>query len=175
MNSTIRVVIKVFILTVIFGTIYTTVQQAVRLSANETQTQLSEALAQAMNAGSDPKSLLGGRVDVKNTISPFAIIYDTTGKVIAGNGVIDNQIPSLPNGVLAYTKDHTQDRITWQPTTGVRIAAVVTKANNGYVLAGKSLRDTENIESKILEIALIGYLISLVAYLFSWFLRVKGI
>ena len=54
---------------------------------------------------------------------------------------------SLPAGVLDYVKANGEDRITFQPQPGVRIAAVivpVSGAKPGFVLAGRSLREVEN-------------------------------
>jgi hypothetical protein len=47
---------------------------------------------------------------------------------------------------LDYVKQNGEDRVTWQPEAGVRIAAVIEGyggAAPGYVLAGRSLREVE--------------------------------
>jgi hypothetical protein len=54
-------------------------------------------------------------------------------------------------GVFDYVRQHDQDRITWQPEPGVRIATVVagyTGSQSGFVLAGRSLREVEKRESQ---------------------------
>ncbi len=75
------------------------------------------------------------------------IFYNEQGEVEASTGVLNNQSPQLPAGVLEYTRQHGEDRITWQPESGVRIAAVIvgySGAKTGFVLAGRSLKEVEN-------------------------------
>jgi hypothetical protein len=60
--------------------------------------------------------------------------------------VLNGQSPHLPDGVLDYVRRHGEDRITWQPEPGVRIATVVTRyssARSGFVLVGRSMREVE--------------------------------
>jgi hypothetical protein len=55
-------------------------------------------------------------------------------------------------GVFDYTRAHGQDRITWQPRSGVRSAAIVARyggAHPGFVLAGRSLREVEAREDRL--------------------------
>ena len=53
--------------------------------------------------------------------------------------------------------------MTWQPRPGVRIALVVLPWNAGTVLAGRSLRRVEAMESAIEGIVLAGWLAALLA------------
>ena len=46
--------------------------------------------------------------------------------------VLDGQTPQLPNGVLDSTRELSENRITWQPRDGVRIAAVIVSYEDGY-------------------------------------------
>jgi len=74
----------------------------------------------------------------------------------------------LPAGVLEYTRRRGQDRITWEPERGVRIAAVVVRhegANAGFVLAGRSLREVEKRETKTELIAGAAWVATLAASL----------
>jgi hypothetical protein len=56
------------------------------------------------------------------------------------------------------------NRVSWQPESGVRIAAVVVVyggAQPGFVLAGRSLREIEKRESQIEQITGIVWLVTL--------------
>jgi hypothetical protein len=71
-----------------------------------------------------------------------------------------------PKGVLASATDR-QNRITWQPQSGVRIALVVQHFGgtnqNGYVLVGRSLKDAEVRETTLLwmAVAAVGLVVAL--------------
>jgi hypothetical protein len=93
------------------GLVYLTVQQALRMDANDPQIQMAEDAVSALNGG-----------------------------------------------VLDYMRQHGEERVTWQPEKGVRMATVVVRYDKGFVLAGRSLREMEiqisNIE-KISGIAML--------------------
>lgn len=126
--------------------IYIAVQQTIRLSANDPQIQLSEDLASQL---SDKRTitLSPTKIDIKQSLASFAIIYNAKGEIIQSSASLNNQDPQIPQGVLTYAKDHIQNRVTWQPEKGIRIATVVTYYKKddieGYVLVGRSLREAE--------------------------------
>jgi hypothetical protein len=66
--------------------------------------------------------------------------------------MLDGAVPKPPAGVFDYTRVHGDDRVTWQPRPGVRIAAIVVHyggAQPGFVLAGRSLRESERRTDQI--------------------------
>jgi len=72
----------------------------------------------------------------------------------------------LPTGVLAYTKIHGEDRVTWQPKKDLRFALTVKKiegTNPGFVAAGRSLREVEKRETQLLENVALGWIATLIA------------
>jgi hypothetical protein len=129
------------------GMVYLAIQQVLRLGGNEPQVQMAEDAAAALVGGEPPQMVLpSGKVDLASSLAPFMIVYDETGAVMAASGYLAGQVPSLPPGVLDYTRSHGEDRVTWQPAPGVRIAAVIIHhggAQSGFVLAGRSLREVE--------------------------------
>jgi hypothetical protein len=129
------------------GLIYICMQQNLRLGANEPQVQMAEDAARALAAGEAPESLVPARnVDIAESLAPYLILYDKTGKVIASNAVLNGQVPELPAGVLDYTAEEMQDRISYQPEPAARGAVVVIFVQGGpggYALAGRSLREVE--------------------------------
>ncbi len=136
------------------GLVYISGQQILRQNANDPQLQLAEDIAATLAKGK-PVSLpttFTPAVDIATSLAPYAIIYDDHGAPLASTGLLHGKTPSLPPGVLAYTKEQKQDRITWQPETGVRSAIVVTRVyggQGGYVLVGRSLREIELREQRL--------------------------
>jgi hypothetical protein len=129
------------------GLVYVTVQQTLRQSANDPQIQMAEDIASELENGRTiPVIMPANQVDLAHSLAPFVILFDDQGTQIASSGRLGKQSPTLPGGVLDYTQRHGEDRLTWQPEPGVRIASVVigyTGANPGFVLVGRSLREVE--------------------------------
>jgi hypothetical protein len=95
-----------------------------RSGANDPQIQLAEDAARALDAGAQATSLVGvDRVDVVQSLAPFLVVFDASGKVLATDGQFDGHDPIPPSGVLASAQENPPDMVTWQPRSGVRIAA----------------------------------------------------
>jgi hypothetical protein len=126
---------------------YTAVQQDLRISANDPQIQMAEDAAARLQAGGSPFSEVPvDKVDIASSLSTFVSVYDSSRKLVAANVLLDQRQPDLPSGVLEYTAAHGQDRVTWQPRTGVRCAVVAVYyhgQSTGYVVVGRSLREVE--------------------------------
>lgn len=126
------------------GLVYLATQQTYRANANDPQIQMAEDAASALSNGTAPETLVPtAKIDIATSLSPFLMIFDETGKVVASSATLHGQNPSIPAGILDYVKQNGEDRFTWQPENGIRIAAVVTKSDHNFVLAGRSLRETE--------------------------------
>jgi len=85
-------------------------------------------------------------VDMSRSLSPFLIVYNDEGQPLGSNGQLDGKTPAPPRGVFDYVRQHGEERVTWQPTRGVRIAAVIERVNGpqpGFVLAGRNMREVE--------------------------------
>lgn len=152
------------ILTMIFFTIYAAVQQSLRQSANDPQIQIAEDTAKALSdgaqfSGSTPT------IDIAKSLATFVIVYDVGEKPVLATGYLNNKIPSPPPGVFAFVKRFGEDRVTWEPEKGVRVATVMTYFENatssGYVWAGRSLREVENRVERLGIIVLLPWLASL--------------
>ncbi len=137
-----------FAVTMLCGLVYVAVQQSLRQGGNDPQIQMAEDLAARASRGEALSSLVPvEHIDLGSSLAPFVIIYDEQGKVVAGSGELEGKLPQVPWGVLQYTKAHGENRLTWQPRSGVRIATVTAYFNaptqSGYVLVGRSLREVE--------------------------------
>jgi hypothetical protein len=124
-----------------------TVQQSLRQGLNDPQIQMAEDAAYALNNGATTDSLIAGnKVEMSRSLAPFLIAYDSSGKPVAGSGVLNGELPSLPDGVLDYAKQNGEDRVSWQPDNDTRIASVIVPYDHGYVLAGRNMREVEKRE-----------------------------
>jgi len=155
-----------FIMTVMAGLVYLTVQQNFRMNANDPQIQIAEDLATQLSAGApvNPNSLTAS-IDISKSLSTFVLIYDDAGKIITGSGKLNGQFPTMPAGVLDYTRTVGEDRLSWQPQTDVRVALVVIKYNGpnpGFVAVGRSLREVEQREAMLGWQVLAGWLAGIV-------------
>jgi hypothetical protein len=157
------------IITGLCGLVYVVSQQVLRLDGNDPQIQMAEDTASRLTAGAPLASVVTtGTLDVGRSQAPFTILYDDQGAVVAATGLLNGQPPALPSGVLDSVRQKGEDRISWQPQAGRRYAAVVERVSgpqSGFVLVARSLRDTEQRIDVVGELALAGWLGTLLASL----------
>jgi len=132
---------------VLCGVIYVVAQQGMRIGANDPQIQLAEDGAAAIAAGEAPASVVPTTtVEISQSLAPFVMVFSDSGAVAASSARLHGQAPALPGGLLDYVRQHGEDRVTWQPEGGVRLAAVITRVSGGpggFVLAARSLLEVE--------------------------------
>jgi hypothetical protein len=120
-------------------------QSNLRHGADDPQIQLAEDAASRLAAGAPVATVVphtDAPVDIARSLATFVIVYDTADRPVASTAVLDRATPLLPAGVSASARQR-EDRVTWQPRDGVRIAAVVVSYSGGTVVAGRSLREVE--------------------------------
>lgn len=146
-------------ITVLAGMVYVVAQQNLRMSANDPQIQMVQDAAVALAAGQPTSAIVPSKtVDIRQSLAPYMMVFDDTGNIVASSAWLNGQTPVVPPGVFAYTREHGENRVTWQPEPGVRGATVMARyegANPGFVLVGRSLREVEK------RIGIIGLLTSL--------------
>ena len=144
--------------------VYAAVQQAYRQGANDPQIQMAVDAAYALEQDKPiDKVIPGDMIDMERSLAPFYIVYNLTGQPVGGTGYLNNSLQTLPAGVLEYTSEEGQDRITWQPQPNVRIAAVIVPYKNGYVLAGRNMSEVEDRELQTSMFAGVTWILALVA------------
>ena len=163
--------------TVLSFTIFAVVQQGQRLSANEPLVEIAESTANQLQQGATPQSVTAGSVvDVGNDLAPGVAVLDQTGKVIVSTMRMnsdtdrpqDGIIPQLPAGVIQSVSDNGEDRFTWEPSHGVRLAAVVASTGGShpeYVVAARSLKEVEKRISHTFHIVAAGWALALASSL----------
>jgi hypothetical protein len=156
-QTNIFLVVILVVVSIIFGTIYVTNQQLLRIGANSPQIQLAEDMAKSLDNGTNPVSVANSKVDIGSSLATFIIIYAKSGQVVSGNGYLNNKIPTVPMGVLQHSEGKEYNFVTWQPQNNVRIASVSVSAKNYYVFSGRSLKEVEKQEQSTLLFAILGW------------------
>ncbi len=152
------------VVTAFCALVYVVVQQSLRQGANDPQIQLAEDAAAALDQGKSAQSVLpSAQVEFSTSLAPFLVVYDLDGKPVASSGLLNGSLPQYPMGALQASRQSGENRVTWQPGPSVRIASVAVPYKEGYVVAGRSLREVELRESQAELFAAGTWLLTLVA------------
>jgi hypothetical protein len=153
--------------TALVGFTYLAVQQSYRNGADEPQTQLAEDAAAKLDAGAAVSDVVAsGSVNIATSLSPFVIVYGPSNMVLEGSGVLQGDQPVPPAGVLDTARSAGVNRVTWQPSPGIRVASVSVATKDGrVVLAGRSLREAERHVDDLGKIALLAWTVTILATL----------
>jgi hypothetical protein len=146
--------------------VYLAVQQVGRQTANDPQLQIARDASAALAAGQSASAIVGiNEVDIGRSLSPWITVLDERGAIVSSSARLHGSPRSVPRGVLETTRRIGEERVTWQPESGVRMATVVVhNPNGGFVIAGRSLEESEA------RTAAYGRLI-----LFGWFATLIGL
>jgi hypothetical protein len=162
--------------------LYAIPQQVLRQDANDPQIAMAGDLVVRLEQGAAPaEAVPAASVDIARSLSPFVIVYDDRGLPLASQAQLDGKTPAPPAGVFDFVRQHGEERPSWQPRRGVRIAAVIQRvggAHPGFVLAGRSLREVEAREEQVQQMAgaiwigMLGVILVGTA-VFGWYTRPK--
>jgi hypothetical protein len=145
---------------------YAAVQQDQRSGLNDPQIQMAEDTAYALGNGATIDSIIPTtKVEMTRSLAPFMVIYDLNGMPVAGSGFLGGQLPDYPKGALDSARQSGENRVTWQPNPAVRVASVVVPYKNGFVMAGRSMREIEDRIQRTETLAVVTWLLSLIATL----------
>ncbi len=168
MKTFLRFLPFAIVITALSGLIFVAAQQDLRLSANEPQAGLAEdGIVHIERADPLITVVPSGYVDPERSTSPFVIVYDQTGAVLDSN--LYTPLPTPPTGMFAYAQVHGEDRVTWQPSGDLRIAAVLEydPTSGDFVLGGRSVREVEVRESGMLSLVFCGWFATMLATLLA--------
>lgn len=143
---------------------YLLVQQSMRMGLNDPQIQMAEDAVSAMNNGATIDSVAAGpKIEMSASLAPFIVVYDASGKPVGGSGLLNGQLPDYPKGALDTAKQSGDNRVSWQPNANVRIASVVVPYKDGFVMAGRNMREVESRENNAELIAVLAGITTLIA------------
>src|SRR5437588_5903424 len=127
--------------------VHLTVQQSLRMSANDPQIQIAEDAPSALTAAQIvPAQAAANPIDIAGSLATFTVFYDDHGQPLSGSGLLNGKLPSLPAGIFEHVRQSGESRVSWQPQPGVRDAIVVRRrgrSHPGVVLAGRSVPRAE--------------------------------
>lgn len=154
-------------ITIMGGLSYWAVQQNYRMSANDPQIQIAEDSLSDLQQVPDLNQLSSAfsKIDINKTLATFLVVYDDNGRPVAGNGYLNNSLPNLPSGTFDIAKKKTDDRFSWQPNSSLRFAAVLkhfSGKQSGFILAARSLRETEKREDMLTIGTAIAWVLSMI-------------
>jgi hypothetical protein len=169
--------------TVLALALYVIPQQVLRTGADDPQIQLATDAAARIENGAVPPEVAKGNVDITRSLAPFVIVYNDRGQTLASTAQFHGQTPAPPAGIFDYVRTHGEERVTWQPERGVRIASVIERVNgshSGFVLAGRSLREVQARIDHVQNLAGLTWLgmlgmILLGSLAFGWMTRRKTV
>jgi len=137
-------------------------QFALRQPANHPQVEVASAAVASLNAGADPASVVPANQVEIGSPDLYVMVLDSNRTVLATSAHLNGETVVPPAGVFEYVRAHGDDRITWQPAAGVRSAIVVEAFRGGFVVAGRTLTDSENLEGPMVRMAMLAWLAILV-------------
>ena|SRR5579872_6550692 len=162
-------ILLAIVISCLLGIVHIVVQQDIRISANDPQIQMAEDTASTLSSSAF-LNLSQHKINIDQSLAPFIMTFDLNGAIRSSEAVLDGQTPVVPAGVFVYVQNNGEDRLTWQPKSGVRIAAVVTKYANGYVLVGRNIREVEKREDVLFAQIVFGWVVTLVVSFIGVFL-----
>jgi hypothetical protein len=139
-------VIIMFLVTFTCSLVYLVAQQSLRLGANELPVQLVKDTAIKIQNGQSPElAVPAEKIDISKSLYTFVMVFNSNKELIATSGMMGSIKPAYPKGVLDNTAIKGENRVTWQPQVGLRYATVAKKFNGEYIVAGRSLQETESL------------------------------
>jgi hypothetical protein len=143
--------------------VYGAMQQNLRLTADDPPVALATRTAARLDTGTPPAAAVPtDQVELAATLDPFVLVFDATGQLLASSATLHGLAVEYPAGVLETVRARGEDRVTWQPEPGVRNATVAIAWRGGFVVAGRSLRLTEQHIDQVGLVVAVGWVFTLV-------------
>ncbi len=165
------------LITLMCGLLFVTLQQTLRLGANEPLIQLALELSNRLSKEPEiPHQFPTNKIDISKSLSTFFYVYDANKQFVGTTASINGEEIQIPHGLLEVARKNGQRRVTWQPTKNVRAALVVVHfkdQSEGFVAVGRNLEETELLIYKIQILVGLGWLATLLFVFASWYMARK--
>jgi hypothetical protein len=139
--------------------VWVAAQQVWRQDANDPQIQMARDAAARLASGQAVDTVVPmTTVDAAQSLAPFLTVLDDKGSIVASSGRVRGAIKAVPSGVLDHVRESGEEGVSWQPEPGVRIATVIVRYPSGFVLAGRSLLETERRRDRMGELIALAWL-----------------
>ncbi len=160
------------ITTILVAFIYGAVQQVHRSTANDPQLQVSRDMSDRINHGdSISKWFTTDTVDISQSLCVFKTLYNYNAEPVMSTGLLNGKKPSLPSGVFELARTRGENRFTWQPEGGVRVAMVLKSVRSpaySFLAVGRSLLEVEKRERSLLTMAVVSWLLCVGIIMLHW-------
>jgi hypothetical protein len=167
------------IVTCLSGLIYLTIQQNIRISANDPQIQIAEDISSQLAEGQNPQDFIPStKTELSKSLATYIMLFDQNGKLTGSSVTLNGNNPVVPQGVFTSAKKSAtnETRFTWQPQRGVRSAVVLDYYKGpipGFVLIGRSIKEIEIRETQQEYIIFAGWAVTMLASLLAVFVLNK--
>ena len=175
--TTVQHLCALAIVTVTIGLIYTSVQQSHRTAANDPQSYIVERVKEDLEKGKAVDSFFSDSVDLEQSLDVFVLLCDSAGNPLRSSGYLKGQMPRLPNGLFEHARKNGSHWVSWQPLPDVRMAIGIEAVHSpsaAFVVAGRSLHDTEERVSRLGSLMLIGWCLCVGIVLINWLILSYG-
>jgi hypothetical protein len=144
------------VVSAIFVSIYLVVQQGERLGANDPVERLASQVAANLATGQpEPQAQ---PIDLSRSLASFWVVYDASNTPVAGSGFLNGALATVPPGVLDAARESGHNSVSWQPEEGLRFATAAFAVGDSVVLAGQSLRPSEERTAELAVVVGAGWL-----------------
>jgi hypothetical protein len=158
-----KVIASFVFLSILFSgaylTIYVTVHQSLRQSANDPQLQLAEDAALRLESGKQVE--LESTIVSRKSLAPFIILVDQNHKLVKSSATDISTLPLPPIGSFDLAKARGEIFFTWEPEQGLRFATVIrylkVADKETYIIAARSLREVEIRENRVFVMVAIAW------------------
>ncbi|HEY5563229.1 MAG TPA: hypothetical protein VIK72_16035 [Clostridiaceae bacterium] len=148
-----------FLVTFTCSLVYIVSQQSIRLGANQLPAQLAvETSTKLQDIESVKDAIPSEKVDITKSLNTFVMVYDINKKLIASSAISSGSSIMYPTGILDNVTQKNEARVTWQPERGLRYATVAIKYDGGYIVAARSLSETEKLIDTIGKLVIAAWL-----------------
>ena len=167
----------VIVTTIIIMLVYAVAQQQYRTSANDPQVQIANELCSYLEQGKSIDAFFAGdTIDLNTSLLPFTVLYNADGKPVRTTALLNKQPPQLPAGVLQTAALQKENRVTWQPQPGIKMATVIKRVNlpvTAYVMCGRSLYETEQRTSNLIRMISLAWVTCMLVIMIhgAWMLK----
>jgi hypothetical protein len=135
--------------------------------ADDPQVEITKNIAAYMEQGAQAEQLgLRPAMQVETGMGTYVVIYDLSKTPIAGSATLKGALPELPRGLFDHAIRKGEHRVTWEPIDGNRQAAVLRYQETPtpvYILAARSLSETESRQDMLCSLALFAWGMSMLA------------
>lgn len=132
-------------ITLLAGAAYFFVPRFAAANSTGPLARLAEQAVEKLEAGRPIPQVVPGQVnDIVRTPTPYLMVFDPQGNVLASSGSFRGQQPQVPSGLFTFLQGDGWDGAEWQPAPGIRQELAIRRYADGFVLAGRPVTSAQD-------------------------------